>query len=333
MNDASEHPQPGRRLRPLLVLVLLALVALVAWQPAVRQDIGQSLQAVVTQLPIAPRTWYTLRLHIAGIADTPVGKQWQTAVARAARQPTRVTSAYRTQSSFDTSTPTAHVYALTLERGQHMKWRLKRTDTNQGRLFASLENRQDDGEWHTVIRLEADGRSHRESIDRDGDYRLVLQPALGADPRYRLAMASGGSLPFPVADGGLHDIKSVFGDPRDNGRRTHHGVDIFADRGTLVQAVASGRVRTGNSGIGGKHVWLADGMLGIGGVRYYYAHLDTIAVDSNDRVTPGDVLGTVGNTGNAKTTPPHLHFAIYTAAGPLDPAPFIQPPPRLPDPP
>ena len=84
-------------------------------------------------------------------------------------------------------------------------------------------------------------------------------------------------------------------------------------------------------GIGGKHVWLSSGMLGIGGARYYYAHLDAFNVESGDSVSTGDVLGYVGNTGNARTTPPHLHFGIYTSFGPVDPAPFLRPAPDLPE--
>ncbi len=64
--------------------------------------------------------------------------------------------------------------------------------------------------------------------------------------------------------------------------------------------------------------------------RYYYAHLDGFAVESGDKVKKGEILGYVGNTGNAITTPPHLHFGIY-AGGPVDPAPFLKPEPVLPD--
>ena len=111
---------------------------------------------------------------------------------------------------------------------------------------------------------------------------------------------------------------------------SHHILDIFADRGTPVRAVADGRVRTGTEGIGGNHIWLSSGAFG-SGARYYYAHLDSFDIDSGERVEEGEVIGHVGNTGNARTTPPHLHFGVYTAGGPVDPAPFLLPPPRLPD--
>jgi len=81
--------------------------------------------------------------------------------------------------------------------------------------------------------------------------------------------------------------------------------------------------------LGGKYVWLSGGMFGLGSARYYYAHLDDFAVESGDKVKKGEVIGYVGNTGNARTTPPHLHFGIY-AGGPVDPEPFLKPQPELP---
>jgi len=56
----------------------------------------------------------------------------------------------------------------------------------------------------------------------------------------------------------------------------------------------------------------------------YYAHLDRQLVSTGDIVQVGDTLGLVGNTGNARSTPPHLHFGIYRRGqGPVDPLPFI----------
>jgi hypothetical protein len=57
----------------------------------------------------------------------------------------------------------------------------------------------------------------------------------------------------------------------------------------------------------------------------YYAHLDEQLVSQGDRVAEGDTIGLVGNTGNARTTPPHLHFGIYAAGGAINPLPFVDP--------
>ena len=66
-------------------------------------------------------------------------------------------------------------------------------------------------------------------------------------------------------------------------------------------------------------------MLGPGGQRHYYAHLDRYAdIENGQRVRPGTVLGYVGTTGNAKGTPPHLHYGIYASGGAINPYPFLR---------
>jgi peptidoglycan LD-endopeptidase LytH len=129
------------------------------------------------------------------------------------------------------------------------------------------------------------------------------------------------SLAFPVLDINSNAIKSFWGDNRDGGTRLHKGVDIFAPRNTPVTAVANGVItRTGTNNLGGKVVWLfAEGK------SFYYAHLDSQLVSTGNLVDVGDTLGLVGNTGNAKHTPPHLHFGIYLPGkGAVNPLPFIK---------
>jgi len=124
-------------------------------------------------------------------------------------------------------------------------------------------------------------------------------------PRRKVEEVNTG-LVFPVADHGTESVISVFGDKRGK-TRLHKGIDIKAPRGTAVVATTDGfveRVRQGGSG--GKQVYLRDGT----GRLFYYAHLDSWAVEEYDAVRAGDVLGTVGDTGNAKGTTPHLHFEI-----------------------
>lgn len=57
----------------------------------------------------------------------------------------------------------------------------------------------------------------------------------------------------------------------------------------------------------------------------YYARLDSQIEVQGQRVKTGDTVGIIGNTGNAKNTPPHLHFGIYTSGGAINPLPFINP--------
>lgn len=138
--------------------------------------------------------------------------------------------------------------------------------------------------------------------------------------------AGSETLVFPVA-GSKSNIGSFWGDGRDAGKRKHEGIDIFAKKGTEVIAVCNGTiVSAGNGGIGGKtimlraddHSWSA-----------YYAHLDNQLVYEGQAVNKGDVIGTVGNTGNAKYTASHLHFGIYTTAGAIDPLPYVKTAPKV----
>ena len=115
-----------------------------------------------------------------------------------------------------------------------------------------------------------------------------------------------GQLLFPVAGHDTNNIISVFGDKRGK-NRTHEGIDVKAPKGTPVIAVTDGfveRIREGGSG--GKSLYLRDGS----GRLFYYAHLDDWSVAEFDAVTAGTPLGTVGDTGNARGTTPHLHFEI-----------------------
>ena len=120
----------------------------------------------------------------------------------------------------------------------------------------------------------------------------------------------------------LHKIKNsqiadTFGAPRD-GDREHQGQDIFTKRDTPVYSATDGYVwRVGENHLGGNTI----SILGAGGRVYYYAHLEKYAenLKVGDAVTTETVLGYVGTSGNAKGTPPHLHFGVYTAGGAINP--------------
>jgi murein DD-endopeptidase MepM/ murein hydrolase activator NlpD len=120
---------------------------------------------------------------------------------------------------------------------------------------------------------------------------------------------------FPV-DGACEYIDS-WGFARSGGR-SHKGTDIMARRGTPVVAVHDGSIRVRSSDLGGITLYLAAD----DGTEYYYAHLDTAIVRSG-RVTTGKVIGTVGSTGNASASAPHLHFEIHTP-NPVNPYPTLK---------
>lgn len=324
-----------RRMGPWLFFGLLVLlVAVLTVRDDLRHKAAKNSESAVRYLTfdvlgVSPRHIFVWRLRAAGLLDSPLGQQWVAAVERASEKSVQVGERYRISKTFKADQIEAHVYQLALKRGEKLLWQLSRVDTSASRLYASLERyKSDEQGWSSVAQINAHGEISSRVISEPGNYRIVLQPELFAKVEYSLAIATGGSLPFPVEGAAQRDIGSSFGVARDGGARQHHGVDIFAKRGSPVTAVVDGRVRTGTGGIGGNHVWLAGGMLGVGSTRYYYAHLDAFVIASGDTVKQGDVLGFVGNTGNAKTTPPHLHFGIYSS-GPVDPAPFLKPEPVL----
>lgn len=89
----------------------------------------------------------------------------------------------------------------------------------------------------------------------------------------------------------------------------HKGVDIFAKRGTPIHSSTLGIVvAASEGGKGGKYVVI----LGPKWRLHYYAHLDEITTKPFTLVSHDTVIGTVGNTGNAATTPAHLHYSIAT---------------------
>lgn len=106
------------------------------------------------------------------------------------------------------------------------------------------------------------------------------------------------------------------------GDHHHHGVDIFAKSGTEIKsAVPLGIViattnesQFGKGNLGGNTVTV----LGTHGRLYYYAHMKEVKTHIGAIVTSNTVLGTVGNTGNAKNTPSHCHFSILTLLPRLD---------------
>ena len=128
------------------------------------------------------------------------------------------------------------------------------------------------------------------------------------------------TLPIPVRGVRSSQLADTWEAARSN-NRLHQGIDIFARRGTPVLSTTEGVVlRVGTNNLGGKVVWV----LGPGGHRHYYAHLDRYAgIAAGDRVAPGTEIGYVGNTGNARGTPAHLHYGIYTGKGAVNPYPLL----------
>jgi murein DD-endopeptidase MepM/ murein hydrolase activator NlpD len=121
---------------------------------------------------------------------------------------------------------------------------------------------------------------------------------------------TAGGYVFPVY--GPASYTNTFGAPRAN-TGWHHGEDIFAPLGAPILAVANGIVYSvGWNDVGGLRLWLQD----LAGNEFYYAHLSAFSplAVNGAQVRAGDVLGFMGNTGDAEHTPYHLHFEVHPAS-------------------
>lgn len=153
------------------------------------------------------------------------------------------------------------------------------------------------------------------------DIRQELTQYVTSSMRYskliKQAPPEPNSLPSPIEGANLTD---TWGAARSGGRR-HEGIDIFAARNTPIHSTTPGIVRkVGTNQLGGNVVMI----LGPGAVSHYYAHLQDFAdIQEGDWVEAGDVIGYVGDSGNAKGTPTHVHYGIYTQSGAVNPYPLL----------
>lgn len=270
-----------------------------------------------------PRQRYVDALGQAGLGKSALAVDWSAAADRALRDAPLVTAPHEELGYFEPGEPAAIALRIRVRRGQEIALEINLPGDTSTALF--LDAWAIDGDSVQALRhlFSADSgqRFIQLSPRRDGEIIVRAQPELLRGGRFRVSLRIGPTLAFPVKPGTERDIGSKFGAPRDAGARSHHGIDIFAKRGTPVVAAAGGFVnRVSETDIGGKVVWLRD----TNGHSLYYAHLDSQAVSSGMRVSAGDTLGFVGNTGNARTTPPHLHFGVYSRGeGPVDPYWFV----------
>ena len=268
-----------------------------------------------------PHEEYAEKLEDRGLEKTPAGRAWLAASKKALEQPYAIEVPFKLKGYFATDKPRALGLQFTATRGQRLTFNITKNETKPFVLYAELFKQ--DGESHALIQaVDTAQTEFYIDIDEPGPYVLRLQPELFLSGAYSLSVATGPSLLFPVT-GAKAKAGSFWGASRGGGKRSHEGVDIFAPKRTPVVAAADGVV-TGvkEAGIGGKVVWLR---LKDKNVTLYYAHLDKQLVREGQEVKKGETVGLVGNTGNAKLTPSHLHFGVYTSAGPIDPYPFVNP--------
>jgi murein DD-endopeptidase MepM/ murein hydrolase activator NlpD len=137
------------------------------------------------------------------------------------------------------------------------------------------------------------------------------KPTTGTSPGYTSAVDElrDRDLIIPVDGAEEDDLRDTYFDSRDS--RQHEALDVMAPRHTPVRAVENGRVvRLFTSKAGGLTIYMFDPSERF---CYYYAHLDRYAqgLKEGQTMRQGEVIGYVGNTGNASATAPHLHFAIF----------------------
>jgi murein DD-endopeptidase MepM/ murein hydrolase activator NlpD len=279
--------------------------------------------------PSPPYEQYAQSLRDARLEETALGREWFAAGERALQAPLSITLPFREVAYLPPREPSAIGYRVELRRGQRLSIDITADAAQAARLFVDAFELPADGPPERIAHAEAGASSLTVDPPRDGVYIVRLQPELLRGGRVEIVQRITASLGFPVAGFDSRAVASSFGAPRDGGARDHHGIDIFAPRGTPVLAAADGwvsAVRT--TPRGGRVVWVWSA-----GRSLYYAHLDEQVVSPGQRVRAGDRLGSVGNTGNAQGTPPHLHFGIYARGeGPVDPLPFVHAPPGAPPP-
>jgi murein DD-endopeptidase MepM/ murein hydrolase activator NlpD len=123
-----------------------------------------------------------------------------------------------------------------------------------------------------------------------------------------------GALILPVQGVDRAELRDNWSEPRGDGNRVHHAIDIMAPAGTPVLATADGKIeKLFLSRLGGNTIYerSADG-----GIVYYYAHLDRYApaLVEGQPVKAGQAIAVVGSTGDADPSAPHLHFEIHRMA-------------------
>jgi peptidoglycan LD-endopeptidase LytH len=305
--------------------------------------VGDAIRGLAKAPPTAYER-YAQSLVDAGLANSALGRDWLTASDSALLAPLAVTLPFHELAYYSRAEARAVAYRLSLREGERLS-AVVRAEGLPVQLFLDLFEETADTTRRFVHRATADTATGSEmprdstavfslgyEIERTGMYILRLQPELLRSGRLEVTVRVEPTLAFPVEGRGNDAVQSLFGVDRDAGRRRHQGIDIFAPRGTPALAATDGVVRsTSPNELGGKVVWLSDGSRS---QTLYYAHLDSQAVSPGERVRIGDTLGFVGNTGNARTTRPHLHFGIYRrGSGAVDPYPFVRrvstPPPAV----
>jgi murein DD-endopeptidase MepM/ murein hydrolase activator NlpD len=273
----------------------------------------------------SPHEQYADKIRSAGLNQTALGVLWFQAADGAINRPLTIDLPYRETGYFPAEKPQAVGLKFTAKRGQKLNISLQQKPANGFLVYLELwQAGESQGDKNKLL-LSSDtsGAPLEYEVGRQEQFILRLQPELLKGGEYTINISTGPSLAFPVPSKAKPKVQSFWGAGRDNGARRHEGIDIFAPFRTPVVAAENGTVtRVEETNIGGKVLWLRPEDRSF---TLYYAHLDSQIATAGQRVRIGDTVGLMGNTGNAKTTSPHLHFGIYAVGGAVDPFPFVNP--------
>lgn len=269
----------------------------------------------------SPHDTYSNALTEAGLNKTQLGIAWFNAAAKSLQQPAVITLPFKETGYFAADKPAANGYIFNVRRGDRVIVQINTLPATGFSLFTEIWQPAEGNTKQSLLTSTDTLKQLQWNVQKDGRFLIRLQPELLESAEYTITITTGPSLAFPVDKSGNPKLISLWGVDRDGGARKHEGVDIGAKHRTPALASADGYIsRVSENGIGGKVVFLSDAE---GGYNIYYAHLDEQLVKQGQRVRAGEIIGLVGNTGNAKTTVPHLHYGIYTNAGAIDPLAFI----------
>ena len=272
--------------------------------------------------PASPHEQYERKLTSTGFDKTAAGRAWIVAAQSSLQKPLQIKLPFKDRGYFSAEAVPAVAYTFAATKGQKISISMSQKPAENFRIYVDLlsfENQK----MKSLAFIDTVKNTVEYEISNTGDYMIRLQPELLTSGEYTLEINYGPSLAYPIKTTSRNNIQSFFGDGRDANTRKHEGIDMFAPRLTPVIAAAEGTVtRVNENNLGGKVVWMRPN-----GKDYtlYYAHLDKQIAVEGQQVAIGDTLGLMGNTGNAKTTAPHLHFGIYASGGAVDPFPYVNP--------
>jgi len=278
-----------------------------------------SLTRLVQPEPPSPREQYAEGLSRSNLTQTAMVKAWTMAGEIAGHDSVIVMLPFRETGFFAAAEPQARFYRFDVKAGQVLTLTSVVKTKANATLFIDLFELQQ-GAWKKLEHADSTLTVTHE-FRESGNALVRLQPELLVNMYYSITLSVTPVLLNPVKGASNKSIGSFYGDPRDGGKRKHEGVDIFAPKGTPVIAPTAGVIASvGTSNLGGKTVWMNDLKRGH---SYYFAHLDSQLVTRGMKVKQGDAIGLVGNTGNARNTPSHLHFGVYQRQS-KDPIAYIR---------